>query len=478
MSSNSEGSDRHVDEWLAGTAEAIITPEESMWMAGFGARNEPSQGVHLDLYAKALALEDRDGARAVIVNVEILFVSRSMRAAIVERIEEAYGIDPSRVLLNASHTHQGPATRTATEEVETDGGDTKLVPKADGAANFIVLENWGLDAEYREKTLAYRSRLEDTIVELVGEALDDRDEADLSYSFGHCGSAKSRRRPYEGGYAFSPYSGGKSDHEVPVLIVEDPDGEGDDAVRALLFGYACHTTVQMLSEFSGDWAGYTQRFLEDRFENATAIFLQGCGGDQKAYPQDERGFEPGSDDPTYAKAHGRAVALGVEAALESVRYPVHGPLQAAYEDVDLAFEGPPSRAELEAAVESGDASWKQEYWLDLLEEEGEIPTEYPYPVQALGFGTDLKLVALAGEVLPGYSLRLKKELEGNVWVAGYSNNAFTYVPTRQALAEGGYEGDRALSNTTLPGLPKHDMEDTIVLKAKSLAERVSKPPYN
>lgn len=478
MSSNTGSSDRHAEDWLAGTAQAVITPEESMWMAGFGARSEPSQGVHQDLYAKALALEDHDGTETVVVNVEILFVSRSLRAAIVERCEEEYGVAPRRVLLNASHTHQGPATRTATEAVETDDRGTKLVPKADGSANFIPLESWDLDPEYREKTLAYRAELEDRIVDLVGRALDDLADADLSYCFGHCGSAKSRRRPHEGGYAFSPFSGGKSDHEVPVLVVEEPDGAGDDAVRALLFGYACHTTVQMLSEFSGDWAGYAQRFLEDRFENTTAIFLQGCGGDQKAYPQDERGFGAGTDDATYAKRHGRAVALGVEAALESVRYPVRGPIQAAYEDVDLAFEGPPSRKELEVAVERGDASWKQEYWLDLLEEEGEIPTEYPYPVQAIGFGTDLTLIALAGEVLPGYSLRLKAELEGNVWVAGYSNNAFTYVPTRQALAEGGYEGDRALANTTLPGLPKHDIEDHIVLKAKSLAERVRKPQYN
>lgn len=476
MSADSEVNGRRADEWLAGTAEAVITPEESMWMAGFGARDEPSKGVHLDLYAKALGLEDHEGNRVAIVNVELLFVSRSLRAAIEERCRAAYDLEPRQLVLNASHTHQGPVTRTATEEREADDGSRRYVPKADGSANFFPLESYGIDEEYREKVLDYQAYLEETIVALVGEALSEMADAELRYSHGHSGSAKSRRRPHEGGYAFAPYSEGISDHDVPVLAVTDPNGDGDDAVRALLFGYACHTTVQSINEFSGDWAGYTQRFLEERFQNATAIFLQGCGGDQKAYPQQPRRQTHANDDQRYTKAHARSVAIGVEAALESVQYPVRGPLQAAYEDVDLAFEAStPSREALEAAVESGDASWKEEYWLALLEETGEIPTEYPYPVQAIGFSTDLKLIALAGEVLPGYAIRLKDEIEGRVWVAGYSNNAFTYVPTRQAIAEGGYEGEQALRNTTLPGLPKNGFEDRIVRKAKSLAERVSTP---
>lgn len=474
MSTNTDSGDRQSDEWLAGTAEEVITPEEPMWMAAFG-RDEPSQGVHLDLYAKALGLEDHEGNRAAIVNVEIIFISRSLRAEVAERCEEEYGLAPERLLINASHTHQGPLAQTATEEVEDPEGDTKQVPRADGSANFIIAESYGLEDEYMRKTREYAASLADTIVDLVGEALSTVEPAELSYGFGHCGSAKSRRRPYEGGYAFVPYSDGASDHEVPVLIVEDPSEEGDEAIRALLFGYACHTTVQHINEFSGDWAGYTQRFLEERFPNATAIFLQGCAGDQKAYPQQPREGRFAQEDQRYAKGHARAVALGVEAALEAVRYPVRGPLQAAYEEIDLEFEAPPSREEIESLAESDEGRWKHEYWLDLLDREGEIPTEYPYPIQSLGFSTDLKLLALAGEVLPGYSLRLKDELDGRVWVAGYSNNAFTYVPTEQALAEGGYEGERAILNTTLPGLPKRGIEDHIVSKAKSLAERTATP---
>lgn len=454
-------------EWAAGTARTMITPSESMWMAGFGARDRQSEGVHQDLHAKALALEDREENRTVIVSVETLFIGRRSRAVIAEQCAKEYDLPAKRLVLNATHTHQGPVTRVARTAV-TDDGERRLVPETPDSANFIPIEYYGVDETYRERTLEYRRFLEETIIKLVGEALDDRSPARLRYGRGRCGSAMSRRQPYEDGIAFRPYSDGPVDHEVPVLIVRDIDEEGDEAVRALLFGYACHTTVQFLYEFSGDWAGYAQEFLEERFPNAMAIFLQGCGGDQKAYPQREQ---------RYTETHARAVAIGVEAALESVCKPVRGPIKAAYEEIDISFEAPPDREELERRSESDDhrERWKAEYLLSVLEEHDEIPTEYPYPIQALGFGTDLTFLALAGEVLVGYSLRLKDELDGPVWIAGYSNDAFTYVPTERALAEGGYEADAVIRNTGLPGKWKPGLEDRIVEKARSLAARVHTP---
>jgi neutral ceramidase len=53
---------------------------------------------------------------------------------------------------------------------------------------------------------------------------------------------------------------------------------------------------------------------------------------------------------------------------------------------------------------------------------------------------------LAGEVVVDYSLRLKKELTGSasnsgpaIWVAGYCNEVFGYVPSQRVMQEGGYE---------------------------------------
>src|SRR5512140_3291479 len=56
--------------WRAGTARAIITPTEQMWMAGFAARTNPAEGKLTELGLKALALEDASGHRAVLVTTD------------------------------------------------------------------------------------------------------------------------------------------------------------------------------------------------------------------------------------------------------------------------------------------------------------------------------------------------------------------------------------------------------------------------
>lgn len=462
------GTGKETTNWQVGVADRVITPSESMWMAGFGARDRPSQGVHHDLHAKAIALTDEDGNRLVIVSLEILFVGRSLRERVVEACAAAYDLPADRLLLGATHTHQGPVTRTATVERERTDGTVERVPKQDGSVNFIPIEKYDIADEYREKTVRYTEFLEETVIELVGDALADQQPALLEYAYGRCGSAVCRRRPAEDQIHFSPYAAGPVDHRVPVLVATDPATEGNAAVQALVFGYACHTTVQFLDEFSGDWAGYTQRMLEDRFPNATALFLQGCGGDQKAYPQREQ---------EYTEAHARAVTLGVEAALESERYPVGGPVRTVYDEIDIPFEGPPSPEEIAALRDSDDPTerWRGTHLDKVREEAGEIPTRYPYPIHAIGFGTELTLVALAGEVLAGYSLRLKDEIPGHVWPAAYANNAFTYVPTRDAMAAGGYEGETIIGHTTLPGRWEPDLEDRIVSNARALADRVRTP---
>jgi neutral ceramidase len=83
------------------------------------------------------------------------------------------------------------------------------------------------------------------------------------------------------------------------------------------------------------------------------------------------------------------------------------------------------------------------------------------------------MVALAGEVVVDYSLRLKRELTGPpLWVAGYSNDVFGYVPSARVLHEGGYEGGGAMLYTPLPGPFAPSVEELVVGKVHELMNRV------
>src|SRR6266550_197745 len=92
----------------AGAAKVNITPEQSMWMSGYASRNRPAQGKMTDLWAKALALEDPAGKRAVLVTLDLVGIERSLSNSVRDKLEKRYGLDRSQVAINCSHTHSGP----------------------------------------------------------------------------------------------------------------------------------------------------------------------------------------------------------------------------------------------------------------------------------------------------------------------------------------------------------------------------------
>lgn len=379
-------------EWKAGAASAVITPEPPLHMAGYAGRKEPAEGTEQDLFAKALAVEDREGRRVVIVTMDLIGVISELRETVAQRVEEQHKLPPDALLMNASHTHCGPA--------------------------------YG-----RDDAKEYFDRLADTLVELVGQAIGRLEPASLYYSYARCGFAMNRRTPTDEGYRNHPNPDGPVDHTVPVLRVEDAQGE----LRAVVFGYACHNTTMGFRKWLGDYAGYAQEYFEQDHPGVTAMFMMGCGADQNPYPRSQL---------EYAQKHGRSLATAVEAALEvgqktlRHQHPLHGPLRSAMETVDLEFD----------AADRPDV---------------------PYPVQVVRFGNELCIVALGNEVVIDYSLRLKRELdepEGPaIWVAGYSNVYSGYIPSRRVLLEGGYEAK---------GRWKPTLEDIIVGKVHELFDRL------
>ena len=53
-------------DWKAGFAVVDITPKEPLLLSGYASRTEPAKEVLDELHAKALALEDDEGKRALV----------------------------------------------------------------------------------------------------------------------------------------------------------------------------------------------------------------------------------------------------------------------------------------------------------------------------------------------------------------------------------------------------------------------------
>jgi hypothetical protein len=279
-----------------------------------------------------------------------------------------------------------------------------------------------------------------------------------------------RRTFVENGVRNFPNPDGPVDHDVPVLRAERPDGKLD----IVLFGYACHNTTLGVYQFCGDYAGFAQQFLEADHPDTVAMFMIGCGGDQNPYPRRTVDL---------AQRHGRALATAVEAALGTNARPLEGKLRSAYEMVTLEYAPAPMREQVVKLAESKDKydrAWGERL-LKQYQRDGKLRSQYDCPIQVVRFGDGLTMVALPGETVVDYSLRLKKELRTEaagapaIWVAGYSNDVFAYIPSRRVLEEGGYEAGgamRYMTTTLQPGPFESSVEERIIKKVHQLNEQL------
>jgi hypothetical protein len=208
--------------------------------------------------------------------------------------------------------------------------------------------------------------------------------------------------------------------------------------------------------------------LEMSHPGAVAMFWAGCGADQNPLPR--RTLE-------LAKNYGKQLAQAVDAVLSKPMNQVTPGFTATYREIALPLAEIPSREQFVKDSMSPDkyVAARAKMLLKRIESGGEIPSEYPYPVQSWALGREINLVVLGGEVVVDYSLRLKKELGTNLWVMGYANDVMAYIPSARVLKEGGYEGGGSMVYYGLPAVWGGKIEELIVEEIGKQIRAVRQP---
>jgi hypothetical protein len=421
----------------AGTASKVITPTEPLWMAGYASRNKPCDTKRHDLWVKVLALEDPAGNRCVLLTSDLCGIPRSVSEPVCAEVIKKTGLKREHILLNCSHTHCGPVVRDN------------------------LIDMYEMPAVQPAKILAYTDQLRRGMVQTIVDALKDLKPATLSIGEGTARFAVNRRQVTEKGVINGNNPEGPVDHSVPVLKVSDDKG----ALKAVVFGYACHNTTMQFYEWCGDYAGFAQIEVEKKHPGALALFWIGCGGDANPLPRSKIEL---------CEKYGKELAIAVEETLAGKLTPVTDRLTARYAEVSLPFDEIPGKNkwEAEAGSKAHAVKMRAKRMLEHLAAD-KIPDQYPhYPVQVWRFGDRLCWVALGGEVVIDYNRRLKKELAGRgaVWVMGYANDVMAYIPSARVLKEGGYEGDSSQIYYGMPAKWSPVIEDRIVNKVLELAK--------
>ena len=425
-----------------GLARVCITPEEPVWLYGYAGKNRfrPFAGVLDDIHAKAMAVENASGEKAVLITADLCVLRQREETLLATRIMDKTGLARRQILLNWSHTHSGPML-----------GDSDV-------------NRYPISAEDRRRTMAYTERLADQLAAVAAAAIGDLKPAQLSFGAGEVDFVKSRRQyDVQGKYrTMGPNPNQPADRTVPVLRIDAPDG----TPRAVLFGCACHavTLDGESNRLSGDYPSFARQGIEQRLPGVQAMFVAGCGADANPDP---RG---GAEQEQWVRRHGQRLAEEVCRVAAGRLRPVRGPLRAELAWVDLPLQPVPAPERLQELAKG--PFWEShnaKRMLAALAAGEPLPTSYRAPLALWRFGTDLTLAAISGEVVSDYARLVPPALNVEpVWVAGYSNQVFGYLPSARIVREGGYE---ALGFPSGPiGLFSEQAQDVVVRTLQEMSK--------
>lgn len=423
--------------WRAGVSRVVITPGKPMWMAGYANRDRVSEGKLVDLWAKALILEDNKGKKVVIITADLLGIPRELSNTIRDKLYHEFKLSRSQIVINTSHTHTGPVLTNA------------------------LINIYPIEGQQQRLVDDYTVKLGEQMIDLVRRAMSVMEPAMVFSGNGVTRFQVNRRNNVEATLALQTQLNGPNDFAVPVLKVTTKEGR----LMAVAFGYACHNTVLSGYKYSGDYAGFAQIELEKAYPGAAALFLQGCGANQNPLPRRTIAL---------AKQYGQELSAAVIRVLSEDMRPLMPEISTSYAEISLPLNAAPGKEELGEMVVSLPEAYQKRAAARLLKEmeNGHTPiTNYPYPVNCWKLG-EQTLIALGGEVVIEYAIELKRRLGQDIFVLGYTNDVMAYIPNSVILKEGGYEGASSQMVYGMPSTWKDNIEQLIIEKVLELAKQV------
>lgn len=447
--------------FLCGWATISITPDMPVQLAGQFAERV-SQQVLAPCTATAMALEDSSpdhaGEQAILVSCDVVNIPVEIVNEVCQRVAvDLPEIDPSKIVLAATHTHTGPTMRTGSYK-EPDPG--VMGPK-DYSAFFI-----------------------DRVVEVIGQAWKARRPSGISRAVGHAAVGFNRIMVYADGSMVMygktdkedwrrPYAG--HDHGLELLFTWDTQKK----LTGMVINIACPSqVVEGQLYVSPDFWGPVREELCKRFSPELGILaVVSAAGDQSPRDLVRRGRnEPDMRSEPGMREMAQRIINGVLYAMESAQTDIvwspalqhqAGPLELPARKVteEEAAEARAKEAELLAAGEIVPGSSNAAHLrraravVTRYEEQGDAPT-YVMDLHVLRLG-DIAMATNPFELYLDYGLQIKARSRAEqTFLIQLANDRGAYLPTQDALSGGAYSS-RIMENKVGPEGGAMLVEETV-----------------
>ena len=405
----------HATTIEANVAVIKLTPplEMGYTLGGYGARmSKPAEGIHDDIWAKALVLNDGDKKYAIIT-LDILGLPPNVKPQVVEKLNQKEWTEENIMLL-PSHSH------------------TSLEMFALNDKNIFNLAPIGI----------FQPQLLEFVVQSLADLIKSADQNLKPVKIG------SQSKQIEGlnrNRRGEPFI----DKTLTVTRIDHINGKP----MTLLVNWTGHPTIMDEHDMfvSGGWPGYLQRELEGWIgQGVVAMFYNGPQGDQSVIAEGAGShFEK-------AEKYGRTIAINVLNIYNNINPAENIQFSYNYKIIQL-----PDKKAHPNFMETGG----KEYGLD--EEKINILLDQVFPVQtsigACRLG-DLLIVGAPGELSAELGLNVKEKLNtrGVLYpaIGGLANQWISYILSEKEYHKGGYESSVSFYGKDLGNVIVRGMMET------------------
>lgn len=401
-------------EWQAGFAQIDITPWMGVELSGYGFYlGRKTDDVHSSLLAQAAAFRVGQTG-ALIISADVCGYDRDSANRVRNELSHATGLPASAIALCATHTHCGPAT--------------------------FFLRGCGEISE------EYVSFFERRLVQVGLLAWQRLQPAALFEASGALP-----------GVAFNrAYRGGPIDDLQQCLFVYD----SSDTLMGILTRFSCHAVVFRgeHTHASADWVGEMRDCLHGKWPDVPVLFLQGACGDLNPAPlphpmsHEDRADAVGSLvaggvlqlwarrqplDAASVASTSRMISLPVDVGVMT-----EDQMKDTLQKAEEAYRANPAIATQGAKRFWSEvlAQWQREYYGK------SVPNGWSGEIQCIQLGS-LRILFHGAEMFSAVAQEIRQRTLGDhLWVVGYSNDFWGYIPDPGDYARRGYAA------ITVPGL--------------------------
>jgi len=422
-------------ELKAGAAKISIAPPFPTQMGGFHDRVKNFEGVHDELLARALVL-DNGGTQLVFIGSDLMAIDAELVRLAREAITQATKIPAAQILISCTHNHSAPSYYQKSKPGEDD---------VEPSLKKFLAKQFSTVAIEAHQNLA-PAKIGFGAGSLIGATRNRQQRNDLI------------------------------DPQVGVLRVESTEGR---KTIATLFNFTGHPVIVGSTNMllTGEYPGAASRAVENLL-GGVAIFTQGACGDITV----NRSGDPFME----IERFGRTVAgevikvsgliqcaddVSLKYASQTLKLPA-----LSMPDLDTAKQ---ALAQGQAALDAAKAKPASTTLIQILEDKLRVQsmavlraeaiaadptkkeTELTAEVQVLQVGSVI-YAAIPGEIFVEYALelrqRVKQETGNSFCLIGYANGYLGYIVTPRAMETGGYEasitrlqplGGRALTEAAM-----------------------------